>query len=144
MTARTEEPGSLRADNGSAPLEFLLAALGGLLVTGAALILSVAGFVRLAEVDAVASASRQLMLADASPISDASLESAIRTNLATNPIRLNLLSVSSVISSGVGAVTGSGSAKTTVLSVKAKFAIPGLESLPFFQEVDAHATAELD
>lgn len=127
-------------DRGSVAVEFLAASIGALAMTGATLLVVVAGLARIAETEAVSTAATRALFADQPQLDVAELRSSLEQRLNAFPIRLKLRTLS---------VAVSGLAPTTVLEgrsalVTATFALPGLEALGFGQEVRVNVGTEVN
>lgn len=127
-------------DRGSVAVEFLAASVGALAITGATLLVVVAGLARIAETEAVTTAATRALWADQSQFDAAGLRASLEQRLNHFPIHLKLRTLSVAVS---GRATSAGPQGRSA-SVTAFFALPGLEVLGLGQEVRVNVGSELN
>ena len=132
---------AVAADDGSAVLDFVIAAIGGLALTAVALAITVIGFVRIRAIDSVAEAARYAMLADANPIDAIALVSARLAEQSANwPIRLETTELQ--VNPWMPTDSSGSLAEAGGVEVTARYKAIGLEWLGFSEVVHAHAASE--
>ena len=138
-------------ERGSVAIEFLAASAGGLAITGATLLIFLAGLARIVETEAVMTATTRALYADAAPLDAQTLRGGIELRMQVFPIRLKLRDLSvadsartaSAFSGLVGAAASSPSGGRAA-EVTATFAIPGFEAIGLAQEVKVSVGSELN
>ena len=134
-------------DDGSAVLDFVITAIGGLALTAVALAITVTGFVRVRAIDSLADAARYAMLADSDPAAVTALVAARLAEQSANwPIKLEATELQVkpwAPTAGAGSTASAGStAAAGGVEVTARFRAIGLEWLGFSEVVHAHAASE--
>ena len=128
-------------DDGSAVLDFVVAAIGGLVLTAVALAITVTGFVRIRAIDSLADAARYAMLADSDPAAATALVAARLAEQSANwPIRLEATELQ--VNPWMPATSSGSTAAAGGVEVTARFRAIGLEWLGFSEVVHAHAASE--